>query len=100
MEKRSLLDVLDEVVALEKERESWNKRTGKALREAREAAGLSQEQLATAAGVSQPYLSNVERGNGVSTETLASFRSVIAGQSTGGTTDDRPKARRKRTAKA
>jgi transcriptional regulator with XRE-family HTH domain len=82
MEARPLLELLE----LVDQREGWAAEAGKKLREARDAADLSQADLAALAGVSQPYVSKVENGGGVSTETLRHFKGVIeAYTTTGGT---------------
>jgi transcriptional regulator with XRE-family HTH domain len=51
-----------QVVTRREERSRYATLVGAALRRAREAKSLSQEQLAHAADLSQPYLSLIERG--------------------------------------
>lgn len=55
------------------------KQLGKELRKARESAGMSLRDMATALKLSAPYLSDLERGNrGWSTELIARFKSKLA----------------------
>ena len=49
---------------------------GRALRDARRAQGLTQNQVAERAGIGQPTLSNVERG--VSSVTLSTLLRILA----------------------
>lgn len=84
MKKRSLLDVLngnlDEVEELERRQRQILTETSSMLRSAREAAGLTQNALATLAGggVDQAYVSNVEHGRKIPSEgTIRHFLAVL-----------------------
>ncbi len=50
---------------------------GKCLREARIAAGLSQEALAERLGKTRPFISQVERGKGTTTESLLQWADAL-----------------------
>ena len=69
---------------------------GRKLREAREQVGLSQRDLAARLKVSQVYVSNVERGTGVSAEQLRLFGSAIDAEAAKGGTDDDEGERKQR----
>jgi transcriptional regulator with XRE-family HTH domain len=75
---------LTELLALVEQRERWNRDVGKKLRQARRQAGLTQEGLARKLGVSQVYVSNVERGKGVSADQLRLFTDTIEAETSKG----------------
>ncbi len=52
-------------------------RLGDAIREAREARGWSQQELAAASGVSRPTIARMEAGQGVSTTTLVKLATAL-----------------------
>lgn len=55
--------------------------TGAVLRAEREAAGLSRDAVATAMGISEAYLGDMERGNRLwSAERVQQYRQAIANQ--------------------
>jgi transcriptional regulator with XRE-family HTH domain len=80
---------LTELLALAEQREQWNRQVGEKLRQAREQAGLTQEGLARKLGVSQVYVSNVERGKGVSADQLRLFTDTIETETSEGERDVR-----------
>lgn len=92
MTERPLQDLLE--LASERQRliddaqrreEELAEQTGRALRQARVAADMSQSELAVAAGVSQAYLSQVENGRIATPERIESLTGVIVSRSKGGT---------------
>ena len=78
---------LSELLALAEQRERWNREVGETLRQARQQAGLTQEDLARLLGVSQVYISNVERGKGVSAIQLRVFTDTIDTETSKGAQD-------------
>ena len=50
---------------------------GSRIRQAREARGWSQEELATRSAVSRPSIARIERGDDVSTATLGKVASAL-----------------------
>src|SRR5262245_42111024 len=85
MKKRPLIELLE----LAEQRERWNRQVGEKLRQAREHAGLTQRELAERLGVSQVYVSHIERGRGVSADQLRLFTDAIAGTEPEGETSGR-----------
>jgi len=57
---------------------SWMRELGKSIRTAREALGLSQSELAVAAGVSQGAISRLETGRGLATPLLVVLKTAMA----------------------
>jgi transcriptional regulator with XRE-family HTH domain len=85
-----------ELLELAEQRERWNEQVGAKLRQARESAGVSQRHLADRLGVTQVYVSNVERGKGVSTDQLRLFTDAIQKELDQGGSDALRKGERKR----
>ena len=82
------------------QRERWNRDVGEKLRQARQEAGLTQDDLARRLGVTQVYVSNVERGKGVSADQLRLFTDTITTDESEGDKDAReqrkPEQKRRR----
>ncbi len=75
---RELLELVKRKEAWERERAELNREAGERLRAARVSAGLTQAQVASAMGVSPPYVAKLESGTGtVSSAQLSAFVAVL-----------------------
>lgn len=83
MEPKPLSELLEGHL---EEREKLRRRQADELKAARLDSGLSQEKFAAFAGISQPYLSQVENGSRtISTPTLETMTQAFAAPTSGGT---------------
>jgi predicted transcriptional regulator len=80
---------LREYLELEAQAKELRKQLGGQLRSARLSAGITQSFLAVNAGVSQPYVAAVEKGDKTpSSDTLERFINVMEGSTSGDSQDD------------